>query len=452
MSGDSSPNDVAWACNKCDQYNVALQDQCIECGFNRAEEGEGEGKEGGAKEGEGEGKEGEAEESAEEDPDEEEDDEEEEVEEVRAEIRLGKEAYFAHRPADARSHFEAAARSAGSVNALGRIGLIYDEELEDNEEALRWYQRGADLGDKDAELNMQYLLRDSQARSGKRKFKGKVAKKGKKLARKKAKLAQKGAKLAQKGAKLAQKGVELAQKGAKLAQKGARLAESKLLDVVSLYSSPTKDGAGEKLANCHVLKLEQEMKGMMKYVPAYKQTAVPATSFDEIEPLLTRYCPKVLSFSGHGDAQHQASSLPMLCFQLPNGKMEVPDPNEFADLVKEHCAQEDSRLKTLFLNGCSTGQLAAIINARVPSLDIIYWGTRVQTNKATAFAAGVFRSIGKQIRAGENGLHSSTVLDLNSAFSAGKQEFTSAGGIEGDPDNYLAGSRPHGTACLLRSV
>jgi hypothetical protein len=31
---------VAWTCNKCDQCNVALQDQCIECGFNRPEEGE----------------------------------------------------------------------------------------------------------------------------------------------------------------------------------------------------------------------------------------------------------------------------------------------------------------------------------------------------------------------------------------------------------------------------
>jgi hypothetical protein len=313
--------------------------------------------------------------------------------------------------------------------------LIYDEEFKDREEALRWYQRGADKGDKDAEFNMQCLLHDSQGRTGKRKFKGKVAKKGKKLARKTAKLAQKGAKLAQ--------------KGAKLAQKGARLAESKLLDVVSLYSSPTKYGTGQPLPKSALLELEQEMKSMMRYVPAYKQTAVPATAFEEIKPLLTRYRPKVLSFSGHGDAQHVSSSLPMLCFQLPNGTMEVPDPNDFADLVEEHCAQEDSRLKTLFLNGCSTGQLAAKIHARVPSLDIIYWSTRVETNKATAFAAGVFRDIGSQITAAENGLHSSPGLDMNSAFSAGRGEFESVGGVEGDPNAFLDQFKP-GTSVKVR--
>ena len=99
---------------------------------------------------------------------------------------------------------------------------------------------------------------------------------------------------------------------------------------------------------------------------------LPACRFPEdVKSSLARYLPRILQFSGHGDAVVDGPLAGALAFETSSGEINLVPPDQLvAVLAKEHAP----RLRCVFLNGCKTDVLAQKIVAARPRLTVICWG------------------------------------------------------------------------------
>lgn len=100
------------------------------------------------------------------------------------------------------------------------------------------------------------------------------------------------------------------------------------------------------------------------------------------------------------------------------------------------------RLECCFLNGCRTGELGHQICSKLPGLKVICWTSVAEDAAARSFALGFYDAVGAMISAGDT-------IQIELAFWAGLEHFTSDGFRLGDPAQYL---HPPGHPHALRPV
>ena len=128
----------------------------------------------------------------------------------------------------------------------------------------------------------------------------------------------------------------------------------------------------------------------------------PAARFPhDVAGLVRDMSPRIIQFSGHGDAVKTGPFAGALAFELPDGCIQLPDPLAFIELLdRKRCP----RLQCVFLNGCGTLRpLGAAISDELPHLTIIGWGSVTEDNGAVAFARGFYDALGKSYSAAAAG-------------------------------------------------
>ena len=119
--------------------------------------------------------------------------------------------------------------------------------------------------------------------------------------------------------------------------------------MLALFSSPKQLRNGKGIPE---LQLMREIQAMQATIPRRLREIRPAAQFpNDIEPTLRQLTPRIIQFSGHGDAVKRGAYAGALAFELKDGTIQLPDPQSFVDLLrKEICP----RLELVFLNGCKT--------------------------------------------------------------------------------------------------
>ena len=153
----------------------------------------------------------------------------------------------------------------------------------------------------------------------------------------------------------------------------------------------------------------------------------PAARFPhDVAGLVRDMSPRIIQFSGHGNAVKTGPFAGALAFELPDGGIQLPDPMAFIDLLdRKRCPRLQVLLypstppavcasarpcrclcphthtpplwpQCVFLNGCGTLRpLGATIFDELPHLTIIGWDSVTEDNGAIAFAKGFYDAIGK---------------------------------------------------------
>ena len=186
-------------------------------------------------------------------------------------------------------------------------------------------------------------------------------------------------------------------------------------DLLALFSNPS---APQQL-HLRPLQLGQELKFLLRSVPSSSVQVEPAASLNDVEGAIKRCDPLLLFFSGHSFAGS-------LAFELPNGRIELPPPDQFIDKLKSA-----PRLQCCFLNGCLTGQLGYSICTQLPQLQVVCWSSVAEDAAARSFALGFYDAVGAMILS-NNGDDISVEL----AYWAGLEHLTADGFRLGDPSVY----------------
>ena len=187
-------------------------------------------------------------------------------------------------------------------------------------------------------------------------------------------------------------------------------------ELLALFSNPS---APQQL-QLRPLQLGQELKFLLRSVPAVELECEPAASLEDARMAIERCDPSLILFSGHSFAGS-------LAFELPNGRIDLPPPNLFIEKLTHA-----GRLQCCFLNGCLTGELAATIVSQLPHLKAICWSSVAEDAAARSFALGFYDAIGAFLSSGEE---IATSVEL--AFWAGLEHFFADGFRLGDPARYL---------------
>jgi hypothetical protein len=176
------------------------------------------------------------------------------------------------------------------------------------------------------------------------------------------------------------------------------------------------------------LQLMREIASLQRALPANQQQVCPAARWpNDVEKALSRVSPRLVQFSGHGDAILRGPLAGALAFEYDDGCLHTPDPSSFIRLLHGL-----PRLQAVLLNGCKTHILAKRIIESMPHLQVIAWSTVVHSRAAEVFAEGFYQELGRQLHAGEE------PLSVVAAFKHGQQLFASRGYIEGDPEKGAA--------------
>ena len=185
-------------------------------------------------------------------------------------------------------------------------------------------------------------------------------------------------------------------------------------DLLALFSNP----AAPQQLQLRPLQLGQELKFLMRSVPPSSLACEPAASLVDVEAAIQRCNPSLLFFSGHSFAGS-------LAFELPNGRIELPPPNLFISKL-----QLATRLHCCFLNGCRTGELGHQICSQLPDVQVICWASVAEDAAARSFALGFYDAVGAMLASGDK-------VQIELAFWAGLEHFSSDGFRLGDPADYL---------------
>ena len=192
-------------------------------------------------------------------------------------------------------------------------------------------------------------------------------------------------------------------------------------DLLALFSNP----ATPQQLQLRPLQLGQELKFLLRSVPPSSLACEPAASLVDVEAAIKRCSPSLLFFSGHSFAGS-------LAFELPNGKIELPPPDLFISKL-----QLATRLQCCFLNGCRTGELGRQICSQLPNTKAICWTSVAEDAAARSFALGFYDAIGAMLASGDT-------VQIELAFWAGLEHFSSDGFRLGDPADYLhSPNHPH---------
>ncbi|KAL1507448.1 hypothetical protein AB1Y20_008285 [Prymnesium parvum] len=202
----------------------------------------------------------------------------------------------------------------------------------------------------------------------------------------------------------------------KVSTQQSKLA-GKSIELLALFSNPRTPLHGPQLKP---LALGQELKFLLKSVPAYHIAVEPAAAFGDVSERVKEHNPRIILFSGH-------SFMGSLAFELPNGRIDLPSSQEFVFQLRKECAP---RLQCVFLNGCQTAELGYQLVDEMPWLMCICWVTITEDAAARAFAQGFYDAVGAFINEGEE-------VKVELAFWAGLERFASENFQLGDPAKYL---------------
>jgi hypothetical protein len=85
------------------------------------------------------------------------------------------------------------------------------------------------------------------------------------------------------------------------------------------------------------LQLMRELRQLQEAVPADRQDIRPAARFpSDVARALLATRPRILQFSGHGDAVLSGPCAGALAFDLDGGGLNLPDPADFILLLQKH--------------------------------------------------------------------------------------------------------------------
>ena len=204
-----------------------------------------------------------------------------------------------------------------------------------------------------------------------------------------------------------------------------RTIASTEVEVLALFSSPTKRG-NQQLAP---LQLMKEVQALTEAVPQRHILIKAAAEWPgSIAQTIKKYSPRLIQFSGHGDAVKRGAHEGALAFEKPDGQLHAPDPEEFIALLKL-CP----RLEGVFLNGCNTMHpLGERIKEALPHLTIIGWETISDDRGASCFAKGFYDALGSQY----HGVRLVRRMSIADAYEKAKQTFHQGGYRVGDPGPY----------------
>ena len=147
--------------------------------------------------------------------------------------------------------------------------------------------------------------------------------------------------------------------------------QSRQLEVLALFSSPTRWKTGHRI---QPLKLMKEIGFLQEAIPHRLRDIRPAACFPaDIKKAVQELSPRVLQFSGHGDALRRGPMAGALAFEMADGTIQLPDPDDFIELLGPASCPH---LQCVFLNGCKTvrplGEAIVAARPTSPSSD----GTR----------------------------------------------------------------------------
>ena len=213
------------------------------------------------------------------------------------------------------------------------------------------------------------------------------------------------------------------------------------LELLALFSSPTRLADGTRVP---ALQLMREVASLQSALPANQQEVCAAVQWPrDVRRALRRAAPRVLQFSGHGDAVLRGPLAGALAFQHADGTVHTPDPGGFIALLRPDVCP---RLQALLLNGCKTHILAHKIVSALPHLQVVCCPTIVHTRASEAFARGFHDALGMQLSSMSTscqnmarGHPSGTTTEH--CFLAGKAMLARSGFIEGDPETWVKPSQ-----------
>jgi len=209
-------------------------------------------------------------------------------------------------------------------------------------------------------------------------------------------------------------------------KEGEDTEQAKFIEVLALFSSPKQLRNGKGIPP---LQLMREIVAMQQAIPRKLREIRPAARFPiDVEPVLRQLTPRIIQFSGHGDAVARGAYAGALAFEMPNGMIQLPDPQSFVELLgKEICP----RLELVFLNGCKTlHPLGEQIVEALPHLTVIGWDSVTADNAASAFAQGFYDSVGRNCARGGGGGSKGNLME---SFVSAERAFAESGFVRGDP-------------------
>ena len=109
---------------------------------------------------------------------------------------------------------------------------------------------------------------------------------------------------------------------------------SKHIELLALFSSPAKRKTARGDQALQPLQLMKEIISLQESIPRKLREIRPAAQFPaDIEHALKEHSPRVLQFSGHGDAVKRGAFAGALAFELADGTLAPADPIDFIALL-----------------------------------------------------------------------------------------------------------------------
>eukprot|EP00327_Prymnesium_parvum_P033079 CAMPEP_0195599388 /NCGR_PEP_ID=MMETSP0815-20121206/4007_1 /TAXON_ID=97485 /ORGANISM="Prymnesium parvum, Strain Texoma1" /LENGTH=1645 /DNA_ID=CAMNT_0040738823 /DNA_START=358 /DNA_END=5295 /DNA_ORIENTATION=+ len=209
-------------------------------------------------------------------------------------------------------------------------------------------------------------------------------------------------------------------------KEGEDTEQANFIEVLALFSSPKKLANGKGIPP---LQLMREIVAIQSAIPRTLREIRPAARFPtDIEPVLRQLKPRIIQFSGHGNAVKRGAYAGALAFELPNGTIQLPSPQSFVDLLRKNICP---RLELVFLNGCKTlSPLGEQIVEALPHLSVIGWGTVTADQAATAFAQGFYDSVARNCKRDRGGGSKGNLME---AYVSAERAFAEGGFIKADP-------------------
>ena len=155
---------------------------------------------------------------------------------------------------------------------------------------------------------------------------------------------------------------------------------------------------------------------------------------DDIKQVVRELSPRVIQFSGHGDAVRRGALAGALAFELSDGTIQLPNPDDFIDFLRRDVCPQ---LECVYLNGCHTlSPLGACIQQELPHLTVIGWESLAADKAASAFSRGFYDALAHAVA-------SDAPVSISSAYQAAAAAFEEAGFTWGDPQ-ILGHGKAHG--------
>ena len=107
--------------------------------------------------------------------------------------------------------------------------------------------------------------------------------------------------------------------------------QAKHLELLALFSSPSRWRSGRAI---QPLQLMKEIISLQEGIPRRLREIRPAAAFPaDIVQVLKEHSPRVLQFSGHGNAVRRGAFAGALAFETADGTIELPDPQAFITVL-----------------------------------------------------------------------------------------------------------------------